>query len=190
MHKELEPYPAGCERNHPPQTNALARVRGGFPERFATAPKGGQEGQSVTGRKPGKDLVTTNQRPSNGGCWRVNSRSRTEKSHVGVQAVGENHRGTSHQDHANLGGNHCAVGVATHHAVPGRGCKTSPSLAFMHNPALNLAPFGRWTLRDKAAQRRLALRSAANTSVPTLGGSSQSGCRHPALFAGARHACL
>jgi len=28
----------------------------------------------------------------------------------------------------------------------------------MHNMALNLAPFGRWTLRDKAAQRRLALR--------------------------------
>ncbi len=26
------------------------------------------------------------------------------------------------------------------------------------NPALNLAPFGRWKLRDKAAQRRLALR--------------------------------
>jgi hypothetical protein len=25
------------------------------------------------------------------------------------------------------------------------------------NPALNLAPFGRWALRDKAAQRRLAL---------------------------------
>ena len=25
------------------------------------------------------------------------------------------------------------------------------------NPALNLAPFSRWTLRDKAAQRRLAL---------------------------------
>ncbi len=31
-------------------------------------------------------------------------------------------------------------------------CKTA-------NPAaLNLAPFGRWTLRDKTAQRRLALR--------------------------------
>ena len=33
--------------------------------------------------------------------------------------------------------------------------------AFSHsrpNPALNLAPFSRWTLRDKAAQRRLALR--------------------------------
>jgi hypothetical protein len=29
-----------------------------------------------------------------------------------------------------------------------------------HNPALNLAPFSRWTLRDKAAQRRLALRWA------------------------------
>jgi len=27
------------------------------------------------------------------------------------------------------------------------------------NMALNLAPFGRWTLRDKAAQRRLAPRS-------------------------------
>jgi hypothetical protein len=27
-----------------------------------------------------------------------------------------------------------------------------------HNPALNRAPFGRWTLRDKATQRRLALR--------------------------------
>lgn len=26
------------------------------------------------------------------------------------------------------------------------------------NPALNLAPFGRWTLRNKSAQRRLALR--------------------------------
>jgi len=31
----------------------------------------------------------------------------------------------------------------------------------MSNPALNLAPFGRWTLRDKAAQRRLALRWAS-----------------------------
>ena len=28
----------------------------------------------------------------------------------------------------------------------------------MSNQALNLASFGRWTLRDKAAQRRLALR--------------------------------
>jgi len=28
------------------------------------------------------------------------------------------------------------------------------------NPALNLAPFGRWTLHEKAAQRRLALRYA------------------------------
>jgi hypothetical protein len=32
------------------------------------------------------------------------------------------------------------------------------------NPALNLAPFGRWTLRDKAAQRRLARRSASQTT--------------------------
>ena len=36
---------------------------------------------------------------------------------------------------------------------------TSPRSGFV--PALNLAPFGRWTLRDKAAQRRLALRWAS-----------------------------
>jgi hypothetical protein len=29
---------------------------------------------------------------------------------------------------------------------------------YFANPALDLAPFGRWTLRDKAAQRRSALR--------------------------------
>ena len=34
----------------------------------------------------------------------------------------------------------------------------SPTIGATPNPALNLAPFGRWTLRDKAAQRRLALR--------------------------------
>ena len=34
----------------------------------------------------------------------------------------------------------------------------SSTAAPRHNMALNLAPFGRWTLRDKAAQRRLALR--------------------------------
>jgi hypothetical protein len=32
------------------------------------------------------------------------------------------------------------------------------AIAASFNPALNLAPFSRWTLRDKAAQRRLALR--------------------------------
>jgi hypothetical protein len=35
----------------------------------------------------------------------------------------------------------------------------------MSNPALNLAPFGRWTLRDKAAQRRLALRWAPQANL-------------------------
>ena len=31
------------------------------------------------------------------------------------------------------------------------------SVAMLHmpNPSVNLAPFGRWTLRDEAAQRRL-----------------------------------
>ena len=36
--------------------------------------------------------------------------------------------------------------------------KTAPSSTAWANPALNLAPVGRWTLRDEAAQRRLALR--------------------------------
>ena len=36
--------------------------------------------------------------------------------------------------------------------------KTVPSSTQCANPALNLAPFSRWTLRDKPAQRRLALR--------------------------------
>ncbi|TVO53459.1 hypothetical protein FHP91_16955 [Denitromonas halophila] len=35
------------------------------------------------------------------------------------------------------------------------------SLRHSSNLALNLAPFSRWTLRDKAAQRRLALRWAS-----------------------------
>ena len=34
-----------------------------------------------------------------------------------------------------------------------------PSSPGRSNPPLNPAPFSRWTLRDKAAQRRLALRS-------------------------------
>ena len=40
--------------------------------------------------------------------------------------------------------------------------KTAFSSTTWANPALNLAPFGRWTLRDKAAQRRLALRWASD----------------------------
>ena len=36
------------------------------------------------------------------------------------------------------------------------------------NPALNLVRFALWTLRDKAAQRRLALRWASGTSLLTI----------------------
>ena len=39
-----------------------------------------------------------------------------------------------------------------------QGRKTRAHRPGSSNPALNLAPFGRWTLRDEAAQRRLALR--------------------------------
>ena len=43
--------------------------------------------------------------------------------------------------------------------------KTALSSTAWANPALNLAPFSRWTLRDKAAQRRLALRWASSNHV-------------------------
>ena len=36
------------------------------------------------------------------------------------------------------------------------------------NPALNLAPFSRWTLRDKPAQRRLALRWKVKGAEPVF----------------------
>jgi hypothetical protein len=44
----------------------------------------------------------------------------------------------------------------------------NPSMLIIQTPnmALNLAPFGRWTLRDKAAQRRLALRWGIHPLVP------------------------
>jgi hypothetical protein len=38
------------------------------------------------------------------------------------------------------------------------GRSINPSSSCCANPPLNPAPFSRWTLRDKAAQRRLALR--------------------------------
>jgi hypothetical protein len=54
---------------------------------------------------------------------------------------------------------HSAVSVCTSSFVHQNSTeKTAPSSTAWANPALNLAPFSRWTLRDKAAQRRLALR--------------------------------
>ena len=37
-------------------------------------------------------------------------------------------------------------------------CSKAEVTTTSHNMPLNLAPFGRWTLREKAAQRRLAQR--------------------------------
>ena len=48
-------------------------------------------------------------------------------------------------------------GVIVHHNSWGREMYFL-RVAAPSNPALNLAPFGRWTLRDKAEQRRLTLR--------------------------------
>ena len=44
------------------------------------------------------------------------------------------------------------------------GRSINPSLTGCANPALNLAPFGRWRLCDKPAQRRLALRWASRAA--------------------------
>ena len=45
------------------------------------------------------------------------------------------------------------------HQAPNRRIRESLYMGQLtHNLALDLAPFGRWTLRDKAAQRRSALR--------------------------------
>ena len=53
---------------------------------------------------------------------------------------------------------HVTVAVTRHFEHQRHTVKTAPSSSQCSNPALNLAPFSRWTLRDKAAQRRLALR--------------------------------
>jgi hypothetical protein len=51
----------------------------------------------------------------------------------------------------------CSVAVSSAPTIGylGSSCKPLP------NPAVDLAPFGRWTLRDKAAQRRSPLRWAS-----------------------------
>ena len=51
-----------------------------------------------------------------------------------------------------------SVGLVSRFVLQSHTEKTAPSSSTSSNPALNLAPFSRWTLRDKAAQRRLALR--------------------------------
>ena len=53
-----------------------------LPAGFANLRNGGQEGEDVTGRKPGKHLVTTNQRPSNGGRWSFSGRSFMEQTMI------------------------------------------------------------------------------------------------------------
>jgi len=113
------------------------------------------------------------QRPLNSGRWRVSGRSIEEKSHVGVFAVGENHRRTSRQDIANPGGAARAAGVAIHRAVPGRGCKSppsrSPTLSRLQHPLTSAqgAPY----------------ELVPSPSRPTLRGTSwlpdQRSCGHP-----------
>ena len=135
--KKLEPHP-GCLLN---SRKTLARAPGRVPREARNLTDGRQEGEAVTGRNPGKHLVPINQRPSNGGCWRVNSRSFTEKIHVGVQAVGESHRKATHKARQSFGG-FVAHGVAIHLSVVGRGEISGPTIVTslnVRNIALNLA---------------------------------------------------
>ena len=137
MHKELERHAAGRKRFSPPHQKYLGQGAARVPREVRNLTDGRQEGEAVTGRKPGKHLVPINQRPSNGGCWRVNSRPITEKSHVRVEAVGENHREATHQARQSFGGS-VAHGVAIHLSVAGRGeihGSTIVTINIMHNPA-------------------------------------------------------
>ena len=52
---------------------------------------------------------------------------------------------------------HVTVAVIRHSEHQRHTVKTASSSSQCSNPALNLAPFSRWTLRDKAAQLRLGL---------------------------------
>ena len=52
---------------------------------------------------------------------------------------------------------HVTVAVIRHFVLQRHSVKSALSSTAWANPALNLAPFSRWTLRDRAAQRRLAL---------------------------------
>ena len=56
---------------------------------------------------------------------------------------------------------HVTVAVIRHSEHQRHTVKTAPSSSPCSNPALNLVRFALWTLRDKAAQRRLALRWAS-----------------------------
>ena len=127
--KELETHAAGCMRVHR-RNSCLGQGAVWFsPQDLQSCGKGGQEGQSVTGRKPGKDLVTTHQRPLNRGRWPVSGRFHMGNIHVQVIAgiVGESHGQTGHQARQSrvLVG-HVAAGLA----LAGRGSFPGPFKVF------------------------------------------------------------
>lgn len=131
LHKELEahaelPLPRAKGIHWPVCSMSI-------PERIASSRHGGQEFINLATQVC--DFVSANQRPSNGGRWALSARSFMEISHVGVHAVGENHRCTGRQDHANLDSHYCAFGIATHLAIVGRGESSVPSVVHMHNHA-------------------------------------------------------
>ena len=136
MHKNWKLVLLNVNGFIPRKQTPWPRYSTNIPARFAVLRSGGKEGPIVTGRKPGKDLVTTNQRPHNCGRWGLSGRSSKGKSHVGVHAIGEHHCGADHQARQSSGGHHCASGVATHLSMAGWEAISSPFIVFrfrMHN---------------------------------------------------------
>lgn len=145
---ELELLPQNVSGVIRRKQNPWLRCGSKLPARVATLQLGGEEGQSVTGRKPGKDLVTTNQRPFNNDRWALSGRSFSEKSHVGIKADGENHARATCQDCANSGS--VAYGcVATHLSMAGRRVSCGQFIVLSknhaHNKALKAVRFAHWT---------------------------------------------
>ena len=120
-------------------TNTLRKVEQRKPHEACYFVVGGQEGQSVIGRKPRKDLVTTNQHSLNGECWALGARSFKGTSNDRVCVFGENQHKPTNQALQSFGS--VASTVAIHLAIVGRGFCLVPSVVFkvaMHNPSFNI----------------------------------------------------
>ena len=148
MHKELVRVALRLYVGSPPQTNTLRKVEQRIPHEACYFIAGGQEGQFVIGRKPRKDLVTTNQHSLNGECWALSAHSFKGKSNDRVCVFGENQHKTTNQTLQRFGS--VISTVATHLAMVGRGFCSVPSVVLfkvaMHNPsikrdALKRAPY-------------------------------------------------
>ncbi|ACT48287.1 hypothetical protein Mmol_1381 [Methylotenera mobilis JLW8] len=120
--------------------NTLRRVEQRKPHEACYFVAGGQEGQAVIGRKPRKDLVTTNQHSLNGECWALGARSFKGTSNDRVCVFGENQHKATNQALQSFGS--VVSTVATHLTIVWRGLFLAPSVVLfkvaMHNPSINM----------------------------------------------------